>query len=195
MSASETDICNLALFKYGDKRIDDINEGSTEANTCKVLYPQLRDYLIARHPWNFAMTRADISAQLATTPAFEWDYAYQLPNDCLRVWELYGTDSEWVVESGELLTNQDEEIYIRYIKQVTTTGKFSQPFVISLSVLMAAELSAKLSADKDRRLALLREVDEVWIPRAMSLNAMESNRPRRKGEGDLADSASSWIER
>jgi hypothetical protein len=158
------------------------------------MLPVLRDQLTAAHPWNFAMTRADISAQLSTTPAFEWDYAYTLPTNpvCLRVWELYGSDEEWVVEGGELLTNQDEEIYIRYIKQVTESGRWSPAFDVCLATLMGAELAGKLAEDKAMRQELLKELYQVQLPEARSLNAMEGNPPRHKNEQELDKGNYSW---
>lgn len=191
--ASETDICNLALLKYGDKRINSIDEGSVTSINCKILYPLLRDQLTASHPWNFAMKRADISSQLLTTPPFEWDYAYQLPADCLRAWELYGVDAEWVVENGELLTNIDSEVYIRYIAKVDQAGKFPPAYCTALSVLLAAELANKLGNDKDRRFALLKEFEDYWLPEAQRLNAIEGVKPKRKGEREIANDEFSWV--
>lgn len=193
--ASEVEICNRALLLFGNLTITGLTDGSKEARACRVLYPLLRDQLIYSHPWNFAMTRADISAQVATTPAFEWDYAYTLPADCLRVWELYGsssTDAEWIVESGELLTNLEEEIYIRYIRRVTTTGNFSPSFAQCLATLLGAELSSKLADDKKMRIELLNELHKIYLPAAMSLNAMERNAPRRNNEKPLDEQIFSW---
>lgn len=194
MTASVVQICNLALLKFGDITITSIDDATREGRACKVFYPMLRDQLLYSHPWNFAMERADISAQLTATPAFQWDYAYTLPTDpvCLRVWELYGTDAEWVVEGGKLLTNQDEEIYVRFIKQVTETGYFNPAFVNCLATLLGAELANKLAGDKKRRLDLLTELNNVLLPEAQRLNAMEGNAPRHKDEQPLDSGNFSW---
>jgi hypothetical protein len=197
MSASEVQICNFALGKFGDKYITSIDTPtSKEERICAVFYPLLRDQLTYSHPWNFAMRRADISAQLSTTPAFQWDYAYTLPTDpvCLRVWELYGSDAEWVVEHGELLTNQDEEIYIRFISQVEETGRFNPAYVNCLATLLGAELAAKLMGDggSKKRLELLSELNEILLPNARSLNAMEGNGPIHKNMQALDEGNFSW---
>ena len=192
MSASEVQICNLALLKFGTLTITSLDDATKEARACKVFYPILRDQLIYSHPWNFAMKRVDISAQLADTPAFEWDYAYTIPADCLRVWELYGSDAEWIVESGKFLTNQDEEIYIRYISEVTQTGKFNPSFVNCLGTLLGAEISAKLAGDNKLRISLLEELHKIQLPAAYALNAMEGNRPRHKDEQSLDKGNFSW---
>jgi len=198
MSASEVEICKLALLKFGEKfTITSIDTPTNrEERACSVLYPILRDQITYSHPWNFAMKRADISAQLSTTPAFGYDYAYTLPTDpvCLRVWELYGSDAEWEVESGELLVNQDEEIYIRFIAQVTETGKFSPDYVNCLATLLGAELAAMLMGDGgiNKRQALLQELNTVLLPKAYRLNAIEGNKPRHKDMQPLDSGNFSW---
>lgn len=191
--ASETGICNLALLKFGNRSIASMNEESTEAKACKVLYPLLRDEMIAAHPWNFAMRRADISAQLAAAPEFQYDYAYTLPPKCLRVWELYGVDVEWVIEGKELLTDQEEEIYIRYLEQITQAGYFPPAFVNCLALRLGAELATKLSSDKNRRVELLKELIDVALPEARHLNAIEGNKPTNKGAREVADDQFSWV--
>ena len=192
MSASEVQICNLALLKFGTLTITSLDDGTKEARACKVFYPLIRDELLYSYPWNFAMKRADISAQLADTPAFEWDYAYTIPSDCLRVWELYGTDAEWIVENGKLLTNQDEEIYIRYIFQEIATGNFNPSFVNCLATRLGAELASKLADDNKLRISLLEELYKIQLPAAQALNAIEGNRPQPKGEQALDKGNFSW---
>lgn len=191
MSLSAVQICNLALMKVGDVSISALTDSSKEARACNVFYPAMRDELLQSHPWNFALKRADISAQVTTTPAFEWDYAYTLPTNplCLRVWELYGSEAEWVVEDGELLTNQEEDIFVRYIAQITDTGKFSPAFCNCLAQRLGAELATKLADDKKLREMLLAELNRYYLPLAYELNAMEGNRPKTEGEKPLDQSS------
>lgn len=190
--ASIVQICNLALLKFGDITITALTDSNREARSCKVLYPILRDKLLYSHAWNFAMERADISAELAAAPAFQWDYAYTLPDDCLMAWELYGTTAKWVVESGKLLTNQDSEIYLRYIRKVETSGLFNPAFVTCLATLLGAELAAKIKGDMKKRAALLEEFYRAELPNAYRLNAIEGNRELSEGEQGIDNGNYSW---
>jgi len=185
MSVSEVQICNLALLKVGNLSITALTDATKEGRSCNVLYPLMRSEIMASHPWNFAMARADISAALVTAPVFGWDYAYTIPGDCLRVVELYGSDAEWVVEGAELLTNESEEIYIRYIKLITDTARYSPSFVSCFATRLAAELAGKLCDDKNLRASLLQELYKVELPNAYNLNTMEGNRPRSTDEQPL----------
>jgi hypothetical protein len=213
--ASVTAICNLALIKYGDRTITSINEASKEGRACKVLYPLMRDEMLYAHPWNFAMRRADITGSLTDTPVFGYDYAYQLPPKCLRVWELFDalTDStasrvwlsqgqmdktnvspevEWDVEGTQLLTDQEENIYIRYLIQVTESGKFNPAFVNCLATRLAAELAVKLAKSKTMRADLLSELDKKWFPEARRLNAIEGVKRKHRDQQPLDEGYYSW---
>lgn len=192
MAASIVEICNLAILKIGGLKIASIEDLTKEGRACKVFFPILRNELLESYPWPFALTRADISAQLATTPSFQWDYAYTIPSDCLRVIELYGTDSEWVVENGQLLTNQEEEIYIRYIKLIETSGSWSPSFDTCLSLRLAAELATILANDNNLRISLLEELNKVALPRAQSLVSKIGKPPKHKDEQAIDAGNFSW---
>ena len=68
---SEVDICNAALIKLGDENtISAIGQDGREGEVCELMYSQVRDRLLASHPWNFAIGRSTLTADTAT-PDFE----------------------------------------------------------------------------------------------------------------------------
>ena len=214
MSVSETQICNLALLNFGEKTITSTNDNTKEGRACKVLYPIARDALLYSHPWNFAMRRADISGSVVDEPAFGYEYAYQLPPQCLRVWELFDQYSDatssrvwlsaanldktsvvsedlWEVEGQYLLTDRSEEIYIRYIQQITETGYFTPAFVECLGLLLGSYLAPKLSSGSKKR-ELIEELEKISLPRAHRLNALEGNKRRHRDQQPLDEGNFSW---
>lgn len=139
MAVTEVTICNSALIKIGAERILSLDDNTARAKILKEIYPIVRDDMIASHPWNFATDRVVLAA-LVTAPLYEWDYQFQLPSNCLRV---YGTDIDpepWKVEDGKLLCNFSE-VTIKFIKQVTDTSKFSSYFVEAFACRLAAEIA------------------------------------------------------
>ena len=86
------------------------------------------------------------------------------------------------------------EIFIRYIKRVTTTGDFSQVFVNSLALRLAAELVSKIREDKNMRLELLAEL-EKYLGEAYRINAIEGNRELKQGEKSLDNQDYAWQDR
>ena len=180
MSSSQTQICNMALSKFGARSIGNINDDSLEARKCKVLWNSVLETLLYSYGWNFALTRVSLGSPLSTTPEFGYDYAYSLPGDCLRVWELYNSTSNWAVEGKKFLCSDDEP-QIRYIKRVTDTGLFSPAFVICLATALAVELSTQLADDAKYRQLLQSELNQQ-IASAEKVHAHEGNEPRSKDE-------------
>jgi hypothetical protein len=213
--ASEAEICNLALMKYGDKLISSLDDDTKEGRACKVLYPLMRDEMLYAHPWNFAMRRVDITGSLTTAPVFGYEFAYQLPPKCLRVWELFDPAFEttssriwisegqldktvvlpedlWEIEGQLLLTDREEDVWIRYIIQVTETGFFNPAFVNCVATRMAAELAVKLAKSKSQRAELLNELETVVLPEARRLNAIEGVKRRHRDSQPLDEGNFSW---
>ena len=138
-------IINKSLLKIRRKTITSITEDSAEGRAANVLYTLERDSVLASHPWNFAIERTKPQL-LSATPAFEFDYQYQLPADCLRVLYLYDSDQRFKVEGRKLLTNEGSPKVV-YIKRITDTSQFSPLFVDALSTKLSAELVVALTDD------------------------------------------------
>lgn len=169
--ASELNIINSALAKLGAEPLLNLNQDSPVARRAQVLYDSRRDKLLRSHPWNFAIHRQEL-AQVVDTPTFEFDYAYQLPNDCLRV--LYVNefqDEEWTKEGSLLLTNADE-VFIRYIKQVTEAGDFDACFAEVLALDLAHELCYSITQNTSLKEVLQKEMKAV-LAEARSFDGQE----------------------
>lgn len=84
MSYSQVGIVNLACIRTGVKRISAITENSEPAIVANAVWQYIRDEVLAAKDWKFAKTRVAL-AQNATTPEYQFDYAYTLPTDFLRL--------------------------------------------------------------------------------------------------------------
>lgn len=140
--ATEIGICNSALLKLGADRITSLSENRRPAILCNEQYPKMRQEVLADHPWNFALKRVEL-ATLDTTPAFEFDYALQLPADCLRVLKLDHPTLDFRVEGRSLLVNETS-VNIKYIYDVTDASVFSPLFAEALAARLAADLAYPL---------------------------------------------------
>lgn len=191
--ASQVEIVNLALQKFGSVTIQSITDATPPARYAAVLWDIIRDELLYSYPWNFAMKRVILDTPSATEPEFGFNYKFTLPADCLRVWELYDNESDWTVEGGELYTDADE-VYVRYIARIEATGLFSPAFVTSLALRLAAELCTKIAENQRVRAALTEEFI-MSIQQAYKLNAIEGQRPKNKHEKTLSEGYLKWQER
>jgi hypothetical protein len=93
--ASYVEICNIALSHIRGKSINALNESSIEAQQCSLHYLRLRDIVLRGVNWQFA--KRTVVAQLLSDSPLEWTYAYNYPNDCLKIrkvtGDFYGDDT------------------------------------------------------------------------------------------------------
>tara|TARA_R110000822_G_scaffold98351_5_gene222535 strand:+ start:2229 stop:2810 length:582 start_codon:yes stop_codon:yes gene_type:complete len=145
--ASVVQICNLALAKIGDEQITSLTENSKAARLCNLVYEPMRDATTRAHPWNFAVTRVALAADV-TAPTYEYDARFALPSDFLR---LLGTDlldtAKFLVESGYILCDAST-LNIRYVQQVTDPNRYDWLFIEALSARIAAELAIAIADNR-----------------------------------------------
>lgn len=172
MAITSTSICNSALAKLGAERIISLDADNSRAKLLKEQYEKIRDELLYSHPWNFATARVQI-APLSEQPLFDFDYQFQLPVDCLRV---YGTDlpqgAEWKVEGRLLLCNY-ETLNIKYIKKEEDCSLYTPAFVEVLALKIAADCAYSLVQSIQLADAMFKKY-EYQLRQARSFDAQES---------------------
>jgi hypothetical protein len=171
--AGKVEIINQALFRVGSDPILTIDENTKQARVAKTLYDMQRDALLEEYPWMFAKKRATLS-QLSTTPDFGFNYYYQLPADCLHVLELYGSTSNFEIESEGKLAVDDEDVQIKYVAKVTLEGAWPPSFVQALAATLAYHMTEALGKDKALKATLLDEKN-MAIAEAKRLGAIQDN--------------------
>jgi len=177
--ADETSIANLALAKLGISPIMALTDDSKQAQFANRFYSQTRDEVLSSHRWNFAMRRLTLN-RLATAPDFEWDFAYQLPADCLRVVQLNGYEpneqqGEFAIEADRLFTDS-EEANVRYIARVTDGSLYPPLFSQALATLLASRLAGPLTGSRELPSVMLEEYLGLTGPKARMADVFEEHR-------------------
>lgn len=170
--ASVVAICNQALALLGDARINALTEDNERARTCAELYDDVRDAVLRGHPWNCAQERATL-ARLSDAPAFGFDYAYQLPADCLRVLRLRYLDQRFKVEGRRLLTDAGEA-YVLYIKRLTDPTLIDPLLVKAIAAQLAHDMAPRLAKSESKRQEMER-LAEKRLREARSADAQEGS--------------------
>lgn len=98
MASSAISICSNALQQLGDDPIASFNlsEGK-RARLCGTLWPQVRDFILRKHPWPCARKMVTLAPE-ATAPDFDWGYQFALPGDWMRTIQ--------VGQRGERITHE-----------------------------------------------------------------------------------------
>lgn len=180
-------ICNSALAKIAvSQAISSLEEDSVEAALCRATYPEKLDELLEVAPWPFAQKRAKL-AEVPDSARGGYAYTYYLPEDCIRVQEVWGgrrpRDARdrvpFIIENEaevRVLLTDMPDAEIRYTARVTNTRAFSPSFRTALSWAIAADLAAGLT-DKERLVQRAQAHYELARTRAIALTLGE-------GQGD-----------
>lgn len=175
MAASAVEICNSALVLLGADRINALSDSTKEAILCNQEYSLVRDQLLCGHPWNFAITRVELSPLVSLPVGWEdnvWAQAFNLPADCLRVLEVDDNEGEWAVEGGSYLFANSTPVQIKYIKQVTNTSHYSKTFEKALALELAVKISYALTQSASLVEVLVKQRDKA-VAEAKSFDAQE----------------------
>ena len=107
MSLTYSDVYDDALLKIGNPPLDSGDVTSDLYVWLNQLYPRAVKQVLIDYPWGCQMKRV-ILDQDTVTPAFGYDYRYELPYDCIRVLGMYPTGYIYSVEGNYLLTDLDD---------------------------------------------------------------------------------------
>ena len=165
--ASNVEICNIALTRLGQETINSLDEESTEAKKCNILFDPLRRETLRAHSWSFA-TKMRSLAKSANDTVPRWEHVYIYPKDCIYVQKVYGPEGEdelaefRKVHSNTgtylvLATNVDSAI-MEYTTNVTDSTLFDSLFVSALAWNMAANLAQSLTADPQ----IIKQTSEMY---------------------------------
>ena len=168
--SSVIDICNMAIFRIGNgTRIDDLEENSQPARICKQFYDSSRDFVLrADCDWGFATAFAQL-AEVADNPNPDFQYAYAVPNDCMRVrrivnpgwqqgaipagFECYMPELPRIPfrvvngSSQRLISTSVSPATLEYTLKVTSPELFDPIFVSALAWYLAGEIAGPLAKD------------------------------------------------
>lgn len=168
---SVVDVCNSALQKLGAVSITALTDNSVNARECSRAFDGNRRSEIRKHPWRFAIKRQVLSP-LATPPAFDYLYQFQLPADCLRVIQPNDPTLEWVVEGRTILTNDSNVLNLRYLADIEDPTQWDSNFYDMIAVSLAMDLCERLTTSPAKKQLLMKEYDDL-LAEARRNNAFE----------------------
>lgn len=178
-------ICNLALDDLKQASINSITTPvSTLEYLCQRNYDQVRRECLFAHPWKFAIKRIQLTPNPSTTPLFAYAYAYDLPNDYIRmitVGDDYIGDlkSAFEIENNQLLAGAGDTTFdgttkdVRYLQDVTDVTKFSPGFIAYFRLKLAIRMSNKVNISSQIKQMLKDDFKEVEVE-ARAVNGQES---------------------
>ncbi len=175
---TQTTVVNLALREIGTYRIEDYSESSPEARVARDVWDQVVRGALEAHEWAWAKKYAELS-RLSETPAARWDYAYQLPEDFIRLGAVADNNTmrpELVEEDFEVLDGKiycsADSVFIAYVYSKTTVGTWPSYFVDYVSASLAARMSSVLKSTPERERLEKMKIEQLG--RARSLDSVQT---------------------
>ncbi len=153
--ASTVEICNGGLQLLGSSLIVSLTDATKAARECNLAWDRVRRMVLRSHAWNCTTTRISL-AKLATTPVYGFDFEYQLPTDCLILYDIENSDNrtDWRVEGRKLLTDFDTPLGILYGRDETDSQQFDSLLVEVLALAMAVDLCETLTQSNSKKKVL-----------------------------------------
>jgi len=184
--ASVVNMCNSALNLLGASTISALTDDTKNARLCNQRYEPVRNRVFRSHAWNCLHKRVQL-AQNSTAPVVEYDHAYALPSDCLRLLKIHNgtTDSiatalDYKLEGRNIVTDIDT-VFVIYIALDTDPNNYDTYLRESISHQLAADLAYAITnnatlanqymARADERLREARFIDAT----ENSLGTIEAN--------------------
>ncbi len=138
MAATKLQIYNSALIKIGCDTVASAAAVTKSALLLTAIYDQVRDSVMAAHPWNFTIKRDTITPAV-TTPDWGYDYEYTYPTDALRILNMDYDDITFVIE-GTKIRSDESELNLLYIYKNTTEAEWSVIFAEAFAWALAKNI-------------------------------------------------------
>lgn len=188
-TASRIDIYNMALGFIGTRTIASPNEKTPEAIQCELYWDRARRSALRDFPYSFAQRRVRLGQKpMPDVYEDEWEYAYGLPDGCLKVhavhgvrhsrvrreeWRLTGTGDELVILTQTELAMADCTI------DVENVSLWDELFVMAMARKLAALVCVPLLKNNQAKLQELEQLYQMAIPRAEGQDASEREKEPR----------------
>ena len=178
--ASKIDICNLALSHIGSGEITSLEDGTQQSSVLGLHYNNCLEMALEIFPWNFCQ-RIDVLA-LSTKTVPGWQFVYQYPANCLKVWKVYDAGGYKSDKTNEFRIISDginkfvccrlPEAYAEYSARVNDSSMYSASFVKALSYLLAAEIVNPLNGNAQKAAEMMQKY-QLSVAEAQLSSAVE----------------------
>jgi hypothetical protein len=188
MAVSNVSIANLALQLLGAARIVTLSDDHKNARAVNSCFEFLRDRELRAHAWNFAIKRATL-APSSVEPEFDYDYAFPLPADYLRLLPPARHALDWNIEHVDnkscIVTNDGDTLEIRYIARITDPTLFDMLFDYALAAKIADHCCEEITQSNTKKATAKQEYKDA-IAEARKINAFEQTVPEEPEDPWLA---------
>ena len=171
-------LCNRALSLIGADPIQSLQDSGIASQNLNIQLPDAVQEVLCYHPFRCVRRRTSL-APLVDTPAFGFEYAYQLPSDFCSLVGVYSdnvllTRGDYQMEGSTILSDV-ESMHIVYIA-LPETPRSLTPAVQSAIVYLLAYKMAELTTSNDNLIMRLYQEYQTHL--------LEAVKRDNQGSGD-----------
>ncbi|QHJ84201.1 MAG: hypothetical protein [Bacteriophage sp.] len=183
--ATKIEVINRALIKIGSGRLMSETDNNKASRTIEAIYDGLLDRILRNYRWAFAIKRVQI-APLTVHPSYGYQFAYQLPADCLRIdavgdilprhihagiHEIHGRPM-WQREGNQILTDIEPPLFFRYGSRVTDPSQWDAAFTDVFCCFLASEMAESITQSSTKKQSALQDL-QLALAEARESSAIE----------------------
>jgi len=156
---TELEIFNMALGQLGITRVSNLTDSTDKrVQAYQMYYEQALRFVLADLQLSFSL-KIDPLSLLSDQIVPGWDYAYQLPGDCVMVQGVMDEDgtreTEWGIRrigsiSDTVVCTNLVSAYIEFVQAVGETSVFPPQFVEVLKYKLAMDMAVFLTSDNGK---------------------------------------------
>lgn len=160
-------------------------DNNKASRTIEAIYDGLLDRILRNYRWAFAIKRVQM-APLSTPPAYGYQFAYQLPADCLRIdlvgdnlpphihcdhHEIHGRPV-WQREGNQILTDIEPPLFLRYGARVNDPSQWDAAFSDVFCCFLASEMAEAITQSSTKKQSALQDM-QLALAEARQSSAIE----------------------
>ena len=179
MRLSDVDICNHAIALCGSSDwIQSIGDPDSVASLrCERFFTPAVEKVLRKHDWSCATKLVQL-AENTTAPVFERENAFALPNDCIRVINIYSQDNgycpydRWRKVEQNIHTDL-ETVYLKYVffpedyKSLDTLLASAIAYEVAMMLAPSLTKSAELYS-------ILKQAGQMELANAKAIDTLEN---------------------
>ena len=191
------DVANMALGILVEAPIDSLDDNTKAARLLNLHYETTRQSELIKHPWAFALFRVELDPDDDAPTSDEYNYAYAMPDDALRVLpltdngEASGVRIPFKQEANLILTNYYGPRLIRYIGNMTDPADwdplFVEAFAARLAMKIAMPLTNKPSVLQGAQVVYNEAISEARRVNSIVSSSIAASRSWAEERGDTTD--------
>ena len=141
-----TQISNLMVFNHALQhlgvtgKLSDVNEDNDNGAALRTAFPIVLKSALEAHAWDFATTHATLSLVSDADNLTEFQYLFEKPPNCLRIWSVFTTNPTEPISykstKDGIYTNA-ETTNVEYTEDISDFNAFPGEFAEYLSYKLA----------------------------------------------------------